>query len=615
MSGGDDSGKPTTNPSGDAPGAPDAAGDSVTITVGGDTLPHVFGTAGPPGSLARYHLGGVLGRGGMGEVVSARDEQIGRSVAIKRLRKTDPSPGLVERFMREARIQGRLEHPAIVPVHDLSYDDRGQPFFAMKQLAGVTLGDVIKSLASGNADATAAFTRQRLLRAFGDVCLAIEFAHTRQVVHRDLKPANIMLGDFGEVYVLDWGIARVAHDDHDEAFADVEATGDGTNANQVLGTPGYMSPEQLRGDDDLDGRSDVYALGAILFELLALTPLHARAAAVASTMAGGDARPSLRAPDRDIPPELDAICTRATALDRAERFATARELGAAVQRFLDGDRDVALRKELARVELERAHAAVARGGRPDDRREAIRAAGSALALDPTGGAAQLVARLMLAPPDEVPPEVEQQMRKLDDDALYAHRRLTAAVMGAYLSFWPILWWAGLRPTWFIVGAGAVCVATALSVWAVPRERVQLVAWLSLAGNLAMLFLFARLVGPFTAAPGIAVIFAMTIAAHPRIARGPVLAAVICAAVLLPWLFGVIGVGPEATSIHGASLVFHTAAESLDRGAANFGLVAYVILLIGMAVFLTRLATGHRRTAQHKLQIQAWQLQQLVSTSA
>nr|HEX4315238.1 serine/threonine-protein kinase [Kofleriaceae bacterium] len=618
MAGGDSSGKGSTS----APDAPtitvdanrgSGAAGAKAQSTGGDTLPHVLGAlSAEPDTLARYRLGGLLGRGGMGEVVSARDEQIGRAVAIKRLRKQDPSPGLVERFVREACIQGRLEHPAIVPVHELSHDDRGQPFFVMKQLAGTTLGDVLSRLAHGDRGTADDYPRQRLLRAFADVCLAIEFAHTRQVVHRDLKPANIQLGDFGEVYVLDWGIARVAHDDGDAAFADVEASGDGTNAGQVLGTPGYMSPEQLRGADDLDGRSDVYSLGSILFEMLALQPLHARPTAVPSTLAGADARASVRAPERDVPPELDAICVRATALERGDRFATARELGAAVQRFLDGDRDLALRKQLAQTELAAARAAVARGNRAADRSEAMRAAGRALALDPTSGAAELVARLMIEPPDEVPPDVEVKLADADADALFAHRRLTVAVMGAYLSFWPILWWAGLRPSWFIVGGGAVCVATAASVWFVPRERVQYVAWLSLAGNLAMLFLFGRLVGPFTAAPGLAAIFAMTIGSHPRIARGPVLAAAICAAVLLPWLLGELGVEPETTSIYGASLVFHTSAVELDRLGANIGLALYVVLLVGMSVFLTRLATGHRRAAQRAMQIQAWQLQQLVA---
>src|SRR5689334_5776406 len=158
-----------------------------------------------------------IGRGGMGEVLSARDQQIGRLVAIKRLRSPDAPLDIISRFMREARIQGRLDHPAIPPVHELWCDERGQPFFAMKQLSGITLSEVLVRLARGDEEAKRRFTRQHLLRAFVDVCLAIEFAHTRAVVHRDLKPANVMLGEFGDVYVLDWGVARVLTEGAEDA--------------------------------------------------------------------------------------------------------------------------------------------------------------------------------------------------------------------------------------------------------------------------------------------------------------------------------------------------------------------------------------------------------------
>src|SRR5205814_5742706 len=141
-----------------------------------------------------------LGRGGMGEVLGATDEMIGREVAIKRMLRKHASDRAMARFFREATIQGRLDHPAIVPVHEIGVDPDGRPFFVMKKLAG-------KSMAALIEDSTA---RNRLLRAFADVCLAIELAHTRGVVHRDLKPENILLGEFGEVYVIDWGVAKIA---------------------------------------------------------------------------------------------------------------------------------------------------------------------------------------------------------------------------------------------------------------------------------------------------------------------------------------------------------------------------------------------------------------------
>jgi serine/threonine-protein kinase len=250
---------------------------------------------------ARYHDIEALGEGGMGEVRLAKDLLIGREVALKAMK---PGVGsrsdLRMRFVREARVQGQLEHPSIVPVYDLS--PHTEPtFFTMKRVRGVTLEAILERLAAGDAPTSAVYTRRKLLTAFGSVCLAIDFAHAHGVVHRDLKPANVMLGDFGEVSVLDWGVAKLA-DDAELAGgpADVPVGhGDQTEVGAVMGTPGYMPPEQARGGS-VDARSDVYALGAVLFEILTLTPLHAEEtgqALIAATLAGAEARPSVRAAD------------------------------------------------------------------------------------------------------------------------------------------------------------------------------------------------------------------------------------------------------------------------------------------------------------------------------
>jgi serine/threonine protein kinase len=253
----------------------------------------------------RYTLGTLIGRGGMGEVVVATDEHIGREVAVKRLRASEPSPEELARFVREARVQGRLEHPAVVPVHDLGVDADGRPFFVMKRLAG----EPLSALLAAHRDAGAAID-MRLLRAFADVCLAVEFAHARGIIHRDLKPSNVMLGEFGEVYVLDWGIAgtvaeQTPGDDHRRAGLALD-TGE-TTAGTVLGTPGYMAPEQLAGER-AGPAADIYALGCILYEILVGEPLHQHTRSITAP----PAQPRLRRPD--TPPELDAICERATAL-------------------------------------------------------------------------------------------------------------------------------------------------------------------------------------------------------------------------------------------------------------------------------------------------------------
>ncbi|HVY45658.1 MAG TPA: serine/threonine-protein kinase, partial [Minicystis sp.] len=320
------------------------------------------------GFAARYDVGALIGEGGMGEVRAARDRRVGREVALKVVRAGSGSRSDARaRFEREARVQGQLEHPSVVPVYDLGLAPDGAAFFTMKRVRGRALDEILAALRAGDAETTAAYGRRRLLGAFASACLAVAFAHARGVLHRDLKPGNLMLGSYGELYVLDWGLAKVrgAREDDargepavasrrpDDAAPDVTATSDAkTVAGSILGTPGYMAPEQVRGDvDALDARCDVYALGAILFEMLTLEPLHRRDGGLdaihRATLQGVDASPARRAPGAAVPPELDAICVRATALDPAERFPSARALHDALERYLDGDRDVAHRAELA----------------------------------------------------------------------------------------------------------------------------------------------------------------------------------------------------------------------------------------------------------------------------
>ncbi len=318
----------------------------------------------------RYELREVIGRGGMGEVRLCKDRHIGREVAIKVIR-TDhmTRPDVVRRFEREARVQGQLEHPAIVPVYDFGIAPDGSMYFTMKRLRGVTFHDVLWMLRNGDPQAHATYSRRKLLSAFTRACLAVAFAHSRGVLHRDLKPSNIMLGDFGEVYVLDWGLAKIQKQPDHAVEGRIEtplSSEHRTIVGEVVGTPGYMAPEQALGEvDRLDPRTDVYALGAILFEILTLEPLHKEDSpedVLLSTLYGPETRPTVRTPGRDVPPELDAIVLRATSVRQEDRFANARELCAVVETFLDGDRDLEQKKQMAG-----AHAASARA-RPPPRR-------------------------------------------------------------------------------------------------------------------------------------------------------------------------------------------------------------------------------------------------------
>jgi serine/threonine-protein kinase len=578
--------------------------DGVTVyTSAGETPPAADGARAPiGGSLSRYRLTEVLGVGGMGEVVSGHDDQIGRSVAIKRLRDKDPTPEMVARFLREARVQGRLEHPAIVPVHELQYDEHGQPFFVMKQLTGTTL-------AAALTRPDAAAKRRKHLRAFVDVCLAIEFAHTRGVIHRDLKPANIMLGDFGEVYVLDWGIARVVDEaPNGIAFDDVFRSTI-HRAGSVLGTPGYMAPEQALGDD-LDGRADVYALGCILFELLALKPLHKRGSTPREmAVAPIDARASVH--DLDVPPELDAICVRATQRNRDDRYPTARAVGEAVQQFLDGDRDVALRKQLAQTELEAARAALATGDGQPERQTAMQAAARALALDPTGREpADLVGRLMLQPPRDIPPEVLARMGQIDLDQLQNARKYVRVATVAVGALAPAVWLLGLRG-WPVLLALAATFTVAIATYLVPRSRETAMWRVAFAGWLITLASASMTITPIGVQGWALVAGVMLAVTPPSFVRAPVLVVLVVTAGLLPWLLSLIDVLPPDFTVVGNTVVMINMADRLDPALTPFTLVGTFVAMTTIAILFVRSIVNDRRDAQRKVEIQAWQLRQLV----
>jgi eukaryotic-like serine/threonine-protein kinase len=553
----------------------------------------------------RYRLGKVIAKGGMGEIVAAHDVQIGRDVAIKRLLSDAPSPIALARFLREARIQGRLDHPAIVPVHELLYDADARPFFVMKKLGGTTLSDVLR---------TASDSRQRLLRAFVDVCNAIEFAHRRGVIHRDLKPSNILLGELGEVYVLDWGIARVIGGDE---VRDPATPGDSaeTRAGTQLGTPGYMSPEQIRGVTDLDGRTDVYALGCILFEILAGLPLHPRGeAGIHSALAGANARPSRHASD-PIPPELDSLCVAATALERTERLRSARDLGDAVQRYLDGDRDLEQRARLATEHLAAANAALDKGDDEHHRKVAMREAGQALALDPTLiGAAELVGRLMLEPPLTTPKAVAEELTLIDDRSSRQHAWIGVAVHAFYLSLAVVFAILGMRDG-HIAALAAVSIINVISAWLGTKHRTAPLFVVVMLGNVATIALFARMFTPFLIAPGLAAVTLMAFAFHPVAAEIRTLAILTIGGIVT-----VIGLWAlEATDVLAPTMRISDGAIHLLSPIDNIGalpvelsLCLYALTLIVIATILAHNNAVAARSARDHLHIQAWQLRQLIS---
>jgi serine/threonine-protein kinase len=258
------------------PSAPRGPGEPLKLsqTVSGSTtLPIVHWSDGgavlQQSALPRYERLATLGEGGMGEVVRARDNDIGREVAVKRLRPDLQHPELYARFVEEVRTVGQLEHPNIVPIHDAGLDEQGY-FFVMKHVDGESLATIIERLRNGDAAAHARWTFERRIDVIRKVLEALRYAHKSGVVHRDIKPANIVVGPMGEVFLIDWGIAkRVGHGPKSAPAAATPAGATHTHAGAVMGTPMYMSPEQARGEE-ADARSDLYSLCMTLYELLTL---------------------------------------------------------------------------------------------------------------------------------------------------------------------------------------------------------------------------------------------------------------------------------------------------------------------------------------------------------
>jgi serine/threonine-protein kinase len=565
----------------------------------------------------RYTLNKVLGQGGMGEVVSAVDERIGREVAVKRIRRDQPSEEERSRFVREARIQGRLEHPAIVPVHDLATDATGRPFFVMKRLTGVDMHETLRALRSGEITGDeAAATRRRLLRAFAEVCIAVAFAHSKGIIHRDLKPANIMLGGYGEVYILDWGVARAADDADDRVAAPsgrqdlALATGD-TQAGAVLGTPAYMAPEQLVGDH-VDGRSDIYALGCILYEIAAGEPVHPRTRSLGEALEPIDGRPSKRRPDS--PPEIDAICERALRVEPSERWENARELGDAVQGFLDGDRDLVVRQELAAHHVADARAAIARSRDDESRRRAMQAAGRALALDPKNTeAADLIGRLMLEPPDKVPDEVEEHLAEIDVTTARSQGRLAAAAVTGYLAFVPFLVWSGVHDVRYIAAFVALALASGVQVLLLTRRShlTTTPIYLNACINAALIGVVCRMVGPFIIAPTLVLTTLMAYSSHPRFGRISILALILSASVVVPWVLELLGILDSTFRFENGEIVLSSPVVRFSSVPTQLAFALLLVSLVGVVAALSRALARRQRDAARQLELQAWQLKQIV----
>jgi tetratricopeptide (TPR) repeat protein/tRNA A-37 threonylcarbamoyl transferase component Bud32 len=337
-----------------------AAAPGATPTV--DEVRPGAGGAGLPVGLGRFVVEGEIGRGGMGCVLRAHDPDLGRDLAVKvLLPRPEGRPELERRFLEEARISGRLEHPGVPPVHELGRTADGRPFFTMKLIKGRTLAELLKERPRG-ADATPLADLPRFLAVFEQVAQTLAFAHSKGVIHRDLKPSNVMVGRFGEVQVTDWGLAKILASGagpRPDAAAPVSVlrpSGEGLSQDgSVLGTPAYMAPEQARGQiEKLDERVDVFGLGALLCEILTGQPPFARgeASVLIRRSARGEVAEALARLDGcGADAELIALARVCLAPEAVDRPRDAGEVAARVTAYRAG-----VEQRLRQAELERAAA-------------------------------------------------------------------------------------------------------------------------------------------------------------------------------------------------------------------------------------------------------------------
>jgi serine/threonine-protein kinase len=308
--------------------------------------------------LGRYEVADRIGRGGMGEVLRARDPDLNRELAVKvLLEKHHGRREVLQRFLEEAQVGGQLQHPGVVPVYELGRSADGLPYFTMKLVQGRTLADLLKERSSNSHDLP------RFLQIFEQVCQTVAYAHSRGVLHRDLKPANIMVGGFGEVQVMDWGLAKVlGRDDSAAALAEnaeslhtvrSDDAAEGSQAGTVVGTPAYMAPEQAQGETaDVDRRADVFGLGAILCEILTGAPPYGPGPdwAVLLQAAAGELENALTRLDGcGADAELIALAKTCLAVEREKRPRDAGEAAAVAATYRTAVQERLRQAELARA--------------------------------------------------------------------------------------------------------------------------------------------------------------------------------------------------------------------------------------------------------------------------
>ncbi len=302
----------------------------------------------------RYEFADELGRGGMGQVVLARDLLLGRDIALKTLLPDAGDDNARRRLLQEAQITGLLEHSSIIPIYDLGALSSDDPYYTMRVVRERSLAQIIEEMSAAEGHG---YSLTQLVSILRQVCLAVHYAHDHGIIHRDLKPENILVGSYGEVFVIDWGIAKVVDSELQALSLSQQQT---EEEGALVGTPHYMSPEQAQGRTDaIDQRTDVYALGAILYEVLTLVPVfesNHMLSLLFKVIEEAPQAPTERAPQRAIPRELEEICLKALAKSADQRFQSAQEMAEELELFLEGVKERERRQAMAAEALRQADA-------------------------------------------------------------------------------------------------------------------------------------------------------------------------------------------------------------------------------------------------------------------
>ena len=515
-----------------------------------------------PFEAERYQPGVELGQGGMAVVYRCYDNRLGRDVAVKVQRDGQSE----RRFLREARLHSRLQHPSIVPVYDLGSAGDGRDFLVMREIEGDTLRKVLSARKRGEST----FGRAALLAAFSRVCMAIDYCHRRGVLHRDLKPENVMLGAFGEVYILDWGLA-------------IEQ---GETNSRVGGTKGYTAPEQFAGTNS--ERADVFSLGAILMEMLGA--------------------------EDDAPPELVAVARRALADDPARRPESARELAAAVDRFLEGERDLAPRKKLADDSAQEAQRGATEPG-VASQRAALQLAGRALVLDPDHRDARSVLHhLLTAKPAELPKEVIVDTQSTTEGAIRASAGAGALGFASLFVLMPFELAMGVIDVpWFVVrailAASAIvgCLGLARQWWPASRPAVAGAFAIALVSMMST----SLVASPFIMIPSLAALIAASLGllSGRKWLVGTSLVAFTVIAV--PLALELVGILPSSFEFTGGGLFVKPRLVALPSTLTTVYLLVKEIAIIGAVGAMMGRFHGVLAETKQELAIHAWQLEQLL----